>query len=510
MSPADRQQRAAVIDIGSNSVRLVIYSVWRACALPTFNEKVMAGLGRGLASSGQLSPEGKLAALAALRRFRAILQGLGVQNVRAVATAAVRVASDGAQFAHDAAIAAGVPLTILSGQDEGRLSAEGVASGMYVPDGLVGDLGGSSLELYPIGQKQIVAGETHMLGPLALGDLEQASPAKIRQAITTVLHGSALVSCGAERLYAVGGAWRAFAKVDMARRNYPLRLLNHYTLTAESVDATLRDILNARKDKLAMQKLAKIAGRRSAQLHLSGSVLATLAAMANIREVVISAAGLREGVVRELTGAHVHDDGALADGTIVFAQLNGAQVAFGEALLDFVMPTLVHLPTVFADAADDRRLFGAACLMADSAGRFHPDHRAEMAYDQTLRSPCSDASHAQRAFIALAVGARYDRGFRAPQRFQSLLSPAASQRARQLGLVMRLGAVISGRSAPLLRRVSLTQSHGRLELMIGREDHDLVSETVERRLTQAAEGLELTAHIVERPDLIGSARRSTV
>ncbi|MEQ9315278.1 MAG: hypothetical protein RLN72_05455 [Henriciella sp.] len=104
MPSAIPPEKSAVVDIGSNSVRLVIYEVTGSAALPYFNEKVLAGLGRGLPETGKLSPEGVSQALAALRRYRAILTGLGVKRVIAVATAAVREAEDGSEFARLAAL----------------------------------------------------------------------------------------------------------------------------------------------------------------------------------------------------------------------------------------------------------------------------------------------------------------------------------------------------------------------------------------------------------------------
>ena len=489
-----KPRRVAVIDIGSNSVRLVIYSVWRASALPTFNEKVMAGLGRGLGASGRLSPEGREAALSAPRRFRAILEALEVRQVRAVATAAVRVAEDGAEFAREAALAAGVPLTILSGQDEGRLSAEGVAAGIHDPNGLVGDIGGSSLELHPVGERMLTSGESHMLGPLALADLDKASAKKIREQVEKVLKTSAAIRFGAENFYAVGGAWRSLAKLRMERDDYPLRVLNAYTMTAAQVAETAEFVLASRGNKSAMQAISQIAGRRAAQLHLTATVLDTIVKLGGVQNVIISSGGLREGVVREMTS---RNDGApLIDGVVACAMLNDAQVAFGHALLDFVEPLFAGEAALFGSPREDRRMRLAACLLADSAGRFHPDNRAEMAFEQALRGPYSGLDHRQRAFVAEAVGVRYSRSFALPRALAVLTSKPVSARARQLGLAMRLGAVFSGRSAPLLKLARLNNEGGQLQMRVSRKDSALVSETVLRRLSQAADSAGLKSEVV--------------
>lgn len=477
--------RCAVIDIGSNSVRLVIFSVSDAAMIPGFNEKVMAGLGRGLAETGRLSVEGRSLALAALRRFRSILDGLGVTRVKAVATAAVRVAEDGESFAREAAIEVGVPLSILSGQDEGRISALGVEAGFHRPEGLVADLGGSSLELEWVGNGGGRSGETHMLGPLALAGVIDQSPRDIRKVVRKVLSASASTAMGAPRIYAVGGAWRAFAKVAIEQSKYPLRVLHGFEMTPKQVRQALDAVFSLRGDP----KLSDIAGRRAAQLHLTGIVLDELVNQAKAGGVTISSYGLREGVMTQLVDGLRGD--SLADGVAAFARLNAWQVQFSEVLFDFTRPLFETAPPVIGTWDQENRLHRAACLLADASGHFHPDHRAEMAFEQALYAPYAGIDHGERLFLAVACGERYTRKFSVPAQYKPLLSTEQFERARQLGQAMRLGAVFSGRSAEVLRRGQLERSGNRLTLRLPNEHSAMFSETVERRLGQAADALGL-------------------
>ncbi|MEO1102006.1 MAG: hypothetical protein AAFW65_09195, partial [Pseudomonadota bacterium] len=263
MSRGPDPARAAIVDIGSNSVRLVIYAVHGAAALPYFNEKVMAGLGRGLAETGELSEESVSAALAALRRFKAIVQGLDVKAIEAVATEAVRHASNGPAFARRAAMVLGQDLTILSGEAEGRLSAIGVLAGAHKPFGLVGDLGGSSLELHSIGIDEAPAGETHLVGPLALSSNGSFSESKVRDLVGEHLSESAHSGAGYDRFYAVGGAWRALAKLHMDLRSYPLRVLNGYTLRAKDLRKTIKAVLASGDTPQLRSRLESISSRRA-------------------------------------------------------------------------------------------------------------------------------------------------------------------------------------------------------------------------------------------------------
>lgn len=479
-------RRIGVIDIGSNSVRLVIFSVSGRAVFPVFNEKVMAGLGSGLGETNQLSPGGRVLALAALARFRAILQALGVRDVRAVATAAVRVAEDGPDFAREAADAAGTELTILSGVDEGRVSALGVGSGFYAPDGVVGDLGGSSLELYGLGSAaERHPGETHMLGPLALADLAEAPEKRIRSHVREVLLASAQVQGGVGTLYAVGGAWRGFAKVSMEMENYPLRVLHGYALTPGQVKRTTALI----QSKRGTSELSGIAGRRAAQLHLTSIVLDELVRTSKAQHVLVSSYGLREGVVAEMTGEGEGDP--LLDGAVAFAGLTAWQEAFGEALMDFIRPVFEGREPVLGNWDREARLHRAACLMADASGKYHPDHRHEMAFEQALYSPMSCIDHTDRAFLAASLAWRYTRSFSFPKSMSGLLTAKQQKRARQLGQLMRLGAVFSGRSADILKFAQLEVMGNRLVFRLDRGNAPLVSEIVERRLNNASDSMGL-------------------
>ena len=195
-----------------------------------------------------------------------------------------------------------------------------------------------------------------------------------------------------------------------------------------------------------------------------------------------------------MTGMSTADP--LLDGVIAFARLDHNQIAFGKALHKFIMPALAPEPDLFGSPAADMRIEQATCMMADSAGRFHPDHRSIMAYDQALRAPITGISHSERALIAYAIGCRYEKDFQCPAEYASLTSPEQEERARQIGSAMRLGAVFSGRSGPILKRASLVRTSENLQLRVSKADESMVSETVARRLSQTASQLRLKSEIV--------------
>ncbi|WP_158085607.1 Ppx/GppA phosphatase family protein [Henriciella aquimarina] len=488
-------QKSAVVDIGSNSVRLVIYEVTGSAALPYFNEKVLAGLGRGLPETGRLSPEGVKQALGALRRYRAILSGLGVEQVIAVATAAVRDAEDGPDFARQAATELGAQLQILSGSDEGRLSALGVRVGFDQPDGIVGDLGGSSLEFHritPAGQEGL--GETHPLGPFSLPLPDNAKPADRRKAIRKVLKESALLKTGARRLYAVGGSWRALASVQMELTAYPLGILHGYRMNGQAIRHVTRDILSTQRDKEKASLVSSIVGRRYDTITHAALVLDEVFDMGGFKEIVISANGLRDGVLFDQRGKTLFRSmdapagDPLIDGIVAYLRLDRFQHDFGETLYRFIKPILPRSVT-------RERIFRAACLMADCGARFHPDHRADMAYYLVLRAPVGCLTHEDRALLAHTIGARYTHKFRRPRDFTRIGRESDEQLARIMGAAMRLGAIYSGRSSLLLQQIRLRTTKSKLVLEVREGCEDMISSTVEKRFNQLATFMDLDAQI---------------
>lgn len=484
-------EKIAVIDIGSNSCRMVIYERAGAALLPYFNEKAMAGLGRGLPETGLLNPEGKANALDTFSRFRAILDGLAITQVDAVATAAVREASDGPAFRQAAEGVLKVPIRVLDGPAEGQSAAFGVAAGFRAPTGLIADLGGSSMELYkldagtPVGQ-----GESYLLGPLAKPYDEYVSLEKQQKAVRKILKSSALLPIKKAELYAVGGAWRRVAAVHMALTAYPLGVLHDYRLNRKALGRVLEAIDASDSDKAILAVLQRIAKRRLATLRHATLVLDALMQSADVEEARISAYGLREGIVSE---KHVESLSRLIDTTALYFKLSDESRAFGHALYDFIAPIAARI-----DQNTDT--IRAACFMADAGARLHPDHRCQIVFEQVLRAPMPVLSHAERMFTAYAVASRYSFAFDPPKPIGNAMSTTLFNDAKIIGTAMRLGGVYSGRSAKVLSKSQLSITNDTLVLSVGVADKELVSDAVIKRHTQLAGllGLEAEQAIVEQ------------
>ena len=276
---------AAVIDVGSNSVRLVLYRLEGRALWTVYNEKVLAGLGRDLTTTGRLSPEGISTALSALNRFRALLDAGRPGRIFAAATAAVRDAADGPAFCRQVREETGLDLRVLTGPEEARYAALGVLAGAPASRGVVGDLGGASLELTRLADGQPARGVTLPLGPFALGEGARFDASKVRAAVARRLDPIA-ASFSADTLNAVGGAWRNLALLHMRMSDYPLGIVHQYEITRREALDTARFI--GQQSRGSLERIEGISRRRVEALPHAAVVLETLIERLNIQTVVMS------------------------------------------------------------------------------------------------------------------------------------------------------------------------------------------------------------------------------
>jgi exopolyphosphatase/guanosine-5'-triphosphate,3'-diphosphate pyrophosphatase len=477
------ERRVAVIDVGSNSVRLVVYDGIARSPAQFFNEKVLCGLGRGLATSGRLDPEGRVRALAALRRFATLAERMQVAALEAVGTAAVRDARDGPEFVAEVERQTGLKIRIASGDDEARLSAQGVLFGWPDANGLVVDMGGASMELARIGLGEVGARLTTPLGPLLLRDRD-LGPEALRAHVDSVLREArARLPGPVPEIYLVGGSWRALGRVHMARAGYPLAVLHEYRMDP----ARLREeaLWIARQAPETLDAVTDISATRAEVLPLAAAVLERLILAVAPERVAISGYGLREGLLWEHLSPEVRALDPLIEACRFFEARRARFPGFGEELFDWLRPVIADFP------AEERRLARAACLIHDVNWRVHPDYRPDMGFETMARASIGGIDHAGRIFIGLALYYRYKSGRgRLPEdAMLELLDGQGQARATRVGTAMRLGAMISGSAPGGLEAAPLRLRPGEVELTLEGEMRDLAGEAVERRLQALAKAL---------------------
>lgn len=491
--------RVAVIDIGSNSVRLVVYDGLCRSPLPLFNEKVLCGLGRGLSATGRLADDTMRAAYETLDRFTTLVKAMQVPDVLVLATAAVRDASNGPDFVAEVERRCGVTIRVLSGTEEAEISALGLLSGIPWAKGLMGDLGGGSLELVEVDGFHsegggLGASATLPLGPLRLMDEAKDDPVRGHELVYQYLDTLPWLTRGgpegrpADELlfYPVGGAWRNLARVAMDLTNYPLHVIQHYHIDLATAAETIRYVETTAKDDLV--KIKGVSRRRLATLPWAAIVLKCVLDRIQPSGVVFSAYGLREGILFERLNNEIKARDPLLELAGDIARRESRFSAMGQALLEWTHP-------LYAGESKSRyRLRAATCLMSDIGWPLHPDYRDADSFERVLLAPLSGVTHEERVFMALAVHGRYggEAGASITKGVASVLPKEGREEAYRLGRLLRLGYAYSGATPTLLLQTALAQGDGCLQLTMPSSRRALGGGMVERRLESAARSWNLT------------------
>jgi exopolyphosphatase/guanosine-5'-triphosphate,3'-diphosphate pyrophosphatase len=491
-APLDAQGRLdhgppiAVIDIGSNSVRLVVYEGLVRSPTELFNEKALCGLGREVQSTGLLAADAVEHALATLKRFRALCDRMGVQKVFAIATAACRDAKNGRAFIRFAERILKTEIEVLSGSREAELTALGVISGVHRADGVVGDLGGGSLELVDVRGTRARNGLTRPLGGLALADISAKSLKKAEKFVKKSLTGLAMLKGCEDRIfYAVGGTWRSLARLHMWQTGYPLHVMHGYSIPAEEALEFAR--LVHRVDVDTLSNIEVVNNARRPLLPYSALVLEYILRIGKPRQVVFSALGVREGLLYSLLKHKDQEKDALIEAARHLNQLRSRSPQHGEELLPWTDKLLAS--SGLEETVEERRLRHAACLLADIGWRAHPDYRGEQSLNIIAHGGFSGIDHPGRAYLALAVFFRHVglvMDDELSPRLRELVSTRMLDRARVLGAALRLAYVVSAAMPNVLPNTMLAVERHRLALHLPGTFASLAGERVLSRLRALA------------------------
>ena len=484
-------RRVAVIDIGSNSIRLVVFEGSARAPTPIFNEKVMCGLGRGMQSSGRLNPDGVARAKENLGRFVGAATAMKVAGLSAFATAAVREAADGPAFIEALLRDPGLDVRVLSGEDEARLSAYGVMAGFPQAAGVVGDLGGGSLELVRVGGERVRDMATLPLGPLRLNEAMAQGETIGALVKKTLGEIDWLADARGATLYAVGGAWRSLAKVHMAQHGRALRMIDGYRAEASEFADFAR--LLARQSDRALERLPAISPRRIEAVRASAIVLRRLIRIAQPARIVFAARGVREGVLYEALDPAARRADPLLAGAAAFGQRFCRFTGLGPALAGW---TAGLFP---GESRERTRLRRAACEIADTGWSDHPDYRNRHAWDRILTAPLMGLDHPGRAFLALAASARYSGGIQEDMERTARdtgLGEDDIRDARALGQALRLGYTIAAGQPEVLHGSRFERSDDGFALKVDASGIHYFGEVIQKRLGDLAATLGLEPELV--------------
>ncbi|MFC3050988.1 Ppx/GppA family phosphatase [Kordiimonas pumila] len=492
-TPSVTKDYVGVIDIGSNSIRLVVFSGKKRVPDTIFNEKIMVGLGAEIGKTGKMGTAAIKLAISTLQRFVSLCTHMGVGELRVLATAAVRDASNGAYFVKKVKTECDLDIRIIMGEEEARLSALGVLSGDPRAHGISGDLGGGSLELARIKNGAVHETISLPIGPLRL----MAKFGRNRTALRKYLHEQFeeipwLDKGGDHNLYLVGGAWRNIAQLMIREQSYPLPILQGYYSSKTEFTAYCRRLSKLDPDDIPFG--SGLTARRREVLPTAAIIMIELMYAMKARRIVASAHGLREGVIfDELPEEAKKIDPFMA----TCHELANERCRFPEhskLIYDWTRPLFYKL---LPDKKYRERLQMAICLLSDIAWRGHPDFRAEKAVSMVLHSNLIGVSHKERCYIAVALnqayGASIDESHLGP--LLPLLKIEEIMEARTMGAAVRLAQRLSGGTVKALTVSSLRISKARLYLSLPEEHAELKNDIVHRRLRQLAQLVGRSAKI---------------
>jgi len=474
----------SIIDIGSNSIRLVVYEGIARSPTVLFNEKMLAGLGRGLVSTGKLDPEAVTRSMEEFGRFRALSEQAGAERLYVIATAAAREAENGADFIHRAEQVLGTEIRILSGREEAYYSALGVISGFHPADGIAGDLGGGSLELVDVKGEAIGDGITLPLGGLRLQDMAKSSYATATKIAREQIARAELLHAGAGRpFYAVGGTWRNLARLHMITTNYPLAVMHHYEMNIGSSVAFLQKV--ARGDIEKIKGIDGVSKARRALLPYGAIVMLEIIAAMQPSEIAVSALGVREGFLFSLLTPDEQRVDPLISASEELALLRARSVTHAHELVDWTGKSLAAFDIV--ETEEEARYRHSACLLADIGWRAHPEYRGTQSLNIIAHASLLGVDHPGRLFLALVNAFRNDGVFNdavAPE-LKALATPRYVDRARLLAAMMRVVYLLTASMPGVMPRLRWEKrDSGALALVLPSDLSGLYGERPMGRLAQ--------------------------
>lgn len=477
-------ERIGVVDIGSNTVRLVVYDIASHLPVPMFNEKASCRLGAGLPETGKLNPDGVEQAVVSIDRFVRLSRAMSVDALSLVATAAVRDAEDGPAFTRRIEDVCDVEVEVLSGEEEARLAAIGVMNGVPDARGVVCDLGGGSLDLVHVDGGRCLHQTSMPYGHLRLHELSGGKVNKAAKLVESGVKEADWVSeAGGQTIYAVGGSIRALARLHIEQTDYPMHIVDNFTM--RKGDARQLTELVANLSTETLRRVPSVPSKRVETLPMAAIAFGVMLDAFAPKNIVFSAFGMREGKMITMIPERVRaKDPLIAACSAMEPQLGRFSLS-GEELEKWMRPLFKGT----SERSKRNRL--AACLLSDIGWHEHPDYRAEHAFQRVLRLPFAGLQHEDRICIATAIYVRY--GCSSSDELPSAVLPLVSDEDRAdaelTGFALRLGHRLAGSAPGLLANMPIRLTKDTLTLSADGSAALINGEAVERRVKNLAQAL---------------------
>ena len=356
--------------------------------------------------------------------------------------------------------------------------------GIHAPDGVVGDMGGGSLELIDVKGERIGTGTSLPLGGLALMDASSRSPkAAVKIVREALARCDALDALQGRTFYAVGGTWRSLAKLHMGQRNYQLMVMHGYSIPAREA-ADLAGLVE-RVDTNSFLAIESVNAQRRPLLAYGAVVLDELIRRAKPKDVVISTYGVREGLLYEALGQARRGDDPLIVAAQKMNRLLARAPAYSDELIEWTHGFLVSagLP----ETVDERRLREAACYLSEINWRAHPDYRGIHSLNLVSSAILPGVDHVGRSFLSLVATLRYvGLDDEIAQQIRSLMPQKMIERAAVVGAILRVASVLSAGMPGVLGEAPLAVTKTKLVLTLPARLADLGNERLLGRVKGAA------------------------
>jgi exopolyphosphatase / guanosine-5'-triphosphate,3'-diphosphate pyrophosphatase len=471
-------KRRAIVDIGSNTIRLVVFGGAPRVPVILYNEKLIAGLGRGVVADGYLSESAVADALAGLARFKVLIDSMQVSSLRVVATAAVRDAKNGAEFLSDVR-ALGLPVELLSGEDEAKASGYGVISEIPGADGVVADLGGGSLELVRVSHGHISQLASLPIGILNVPDIRAKGEGTLRRHIQALIAKNSWAWRSHNLpLYLVGGSWRSLARVHIHQTGFPLSVIGRHAMRPDEV----RPLSNAIQamDRATLKAIPAMPNGRVPMVADSAALLAALVEAISPSEIVACAFGLREGLLYQALDPMERQKDPLIEGVRFATKSQDQFPGRSDALMHW-------LDCLFgSEAPDMARLRHSVCLLFGTGWASNPDFRAVSGEELMLHGNWVGVTARDRAVMGMALYIGLGGTGEASPILGQMADAPSLQKARAWGLALRLAQRLSGGSTSILDQSRMEVNGATLSLYLPNALAALDDPSVRRRLERLA------------------------
>ncbi len=478
----------SIVDIGSNSVRLVVYEGLARSPTPLFNEKVLCGLGAQMATTGRLDDEGVERALTALKRFKMLSQQAGADEIYVLATAAAREAQNGPDFVKKAKRIICTDIHVLTGEEEARYAAYGIVCGFLNPQGVSADMGGGSVEFTAIDREPTGQGLTLPLGGLRLQDESAGDIDAAKSLVKSALKDNpVLMAAEGGTFFAVGGTWRALGRLHMARAGYPLHVMHDYSISAEEAKKLCKRL--TKPYGAAIRGIEHVPANRRPLLPYGAVLMSQIMAQMNPDRIVFSALGIREGYLYSLLPKKVQKQDPLVSAAEEMAVLNARSPEHAREMVSWTGNAFSAFGV--EEGANEKRYRKAACLLADISWRSHPDYRGGQSLNLISNAAFVGVDHPGRVYMAMATYYRHE-GLVSDDLSPEILRIAPQRlvdRAKLLGALFRVGYLFSAAMPGILPDVGFKRADKGFHLKVPKKLAEYRGERLDRRINGLADVL---------------------